>query len=139
MVIIEGNLFDRKCNVMGRHKGIIHYTVGQRRGLGLSLAESAYVLEIRPKENEVVLGYGPEIFAQEAVAENINFMSRDTIEDGMQVIAKIRYNHSGAPAKIYQEGDRLRCIFEEEQRAVTPGQALVLYDGEYVLGGGTIL
>ncbi len=134
-----GNFVDRKGNVMGRHKGIIHYTVGQRRGLGLSLAESAYVLEIRPKENEVVLGYGSEIFAKEAVAENINFMSRDTIEDGMQVIAKIRYNHSGAPAKIYQEGDRLRCIFEEEQRAVTPGQALVLYDGEYVLGGGTIL
>ena len=134
-----GNFVDRNGNVMGRHKGIIHYTVGQRRGLGLSLAESAYVLEIRPKENEVVLGYGQEVFAKEAVAENINFMSREQIEDGMSVIAKIRYNHGGAPAKVYQEGDKLRCVFDKEQRAVTPGQALVLYDGEYILGGGTIL
>lgn len=135
-----GNFVDMQGNVMGRHRGIIHYTVGQRRGLGLSLKEPAFVLEIRPQTNEVVLGFGREIFARAAVAERLNFMSRESIVDGMEVTAKIRYNHRGAPARIYMEGkDRLRCEFVQEQRAVTPGQALVLYDGEYVLGGGTIV
>ena len=136
---VPGNFVDRHGNVMGRHKGIIHYTVGQRKGLGLSLKEPAFVLELRPDTNEVVLGYGDEIFAEEAVAAHVNMMSRADFEDGMPVTAKIRYNHRGASAKIYHAGDgMLRCVFDEKQRAVTPGQALVLYEGEYVLGGGTI-
>lgn len=135
-----GNFVDRCGNVMGRHKGIIHYTVGQRKGLGLSLKEPAFVLEIRPETNEVVLGYGREIFAPTVRAEKLNHMGMGRFEDGMQITAKIRYNHRGAAGRIYYEGeDRIRCEFEEEQRAITPGQALVLYDGEYVLGGGTIV
>lgn len=135
-----GNFVDRQGNVMGRHKGIIHYTVGQRKGLGLSLKEPAFVLEIRPEKNEVVLGYGREIFTKGALANRLNFMSREKIEDGMEVTAKIRYNHKGAPARLYMRGeDELYCEFLQEQRAITPGQALVLYEGEYVLGGGTLI
>ncbi len=136
-----GNFVDRQGRVMGRHRGIIHYTVGQRKGLGLALPEPAFVLEIRPKTNEVVLGFGREIFAGEATAEGMNWMSRagEDVEDGMRVTAKLRYGHRGAAARIFQEEDgRLRCVFEEEQRAVTPGQALVLYEEDCVLGGGTI-
>lgn len=135
-----GDFVDRQGNVMGRHKGIIHYTVGQRRGLGLSLKEPAFVLEIRPQENQVVLGYGREIFMKKVFAGQLNFMGREQIPDGMEVMAKIRYSHKGAPARLYmREGGLLCCDFVEEQRAVTPGQALVLYEGEYVLGGGTIV
>ena len=137
---LPGNFVDRQGNVMGRHKGIIHYTVGQRKGLGLALKEPAFVLEIRPEENEVVLGYGREIFAKGAMAEGLNFMSREGIVDGMEVMAKIRYNHKGAPARLYMRGeDAVYCEFFEQQRAITPGQALVFYEGEYVLGGGTIV
>lgn len=134
-----GNFVDRQGNVLGRHRGIIHYTVGQRRGLSLSLPEPAYVLAVRPRENEVVLGYGREIFARAAVAGQLNLMGCERITDGMQVTAKIRYNHAGAAARLYMRGEELYCEFEEEQRAVTPGQALVFYGGEYVLGGGTIV
>lgn len=135
-----GNFVDRSGNILGRHRGIIHYTVGQRKGLGLSLKEPAFVLEIRPETNEVVLGFGRDIFSGTVYACGLNFMCREDFEDGQQVMAKIRYNHKGAPARIYREGtDKLRCVFEEAQRAAAPGQALVLYEGDYVLGGGTIL
>lgn len=134
-----GNFVDRRGNVMGQHRGIIHYTVGQRKGLGLSLKEPAFVLGIRPRENEVVLGSGREIFAAGALAGQFNYMCRDHFQDRMLVLAKIRYNHKGVPARIYHKEDILYCEFLEEQRAVTPGQALVLYEGQYVLGGGTIL
>ena len=136
---VPGSFVDRQGFVLGRHRGIIHYTVGQRKGLGLSLKEPAFVLEIRPKSNEVVLGFGREIYSDTVYAENINYMSEADFEDGRQITAKIRYNHQGAPARIYhEESGKIRCVFEEEQRAITPGQALVLYDGEYVFGGGTI-
>ncbi len=135
-----GNFVDKNGKVMGQHRGIIHYTIGQRKGLGLSLKEPAFVLEIRPKENEVVLGYGREIFSLGVFADHLNLMSREDFEDGMEVTAKIRYNHRGARAKLYHLGeDGVYCKFLEEQRAVTPGQALVLYEGNDVLGGGTIL
>lgn len=136
---LPGNFVDRAGNIMGRHRGIIHYTVGQRKGLGLALKEPAFVLEIRPQTNEVVLGCGREIFAETVRADRINLMSRESIPEGMEVMAKIRYNHCGAAAHVCHEEDgSLRCVFEEEQRAITPGQALVLYEGEYVLGGGII-
>ena len=136
---VEGDFVDLEGNVLGRHKGLLHYTVGQRKGLGLSLKEPAFVLGIRPRENEVVLGCGREIFAAGALAGQFNYMCRDHFQDRMLVLAKIRYNHKGVPARIYHKEDILYCEFLEEQRAVTPGQALVLYEGQYVLGGGTIL
>lgn len=135
----EGNFVTLDGKVLGKHKGIIHYTVGQRKGLGISLGYPAFVLEIRPETNEVVIGTNEDSMTYEVRANKLNFMSRESIEDGMRVFAKIRYNHKGAWCSVKQIGeDEILCIFEEPQRAVTPGQALVMYDGDYVLGGGTI-
>ena len=126
--------------VVGRHKGIVHYTVGQRKGLGLSLGHPVFVLKICPKTNEVVVGTNEEAQAYEVRANQVNFMSEADLPEKKRVWAKIRYNHKGAWCTVEKTGaDEILCVFEEPQRAVTPGQALVLYDGEYVLGGGTIL
>jgi tRNA-specific 2-thiouridylase len=138
--IEEGNFINTKGEVIGRHKGITHYTIGQRKGLNLSMGHPVFVLEIRPETNEVVIGEAQEVFAKALYANNLNFMSIEDLEGDMRVTAKIRYSHSGSPCTIRKvEDDKVLCIFDEEQRAITPGQAVVFYDGDYVLGGGTIL
>ena len=138
--IIPGNFVNTKGEVIGKHKGITHYTIGQRKGLNLSMGHPVFVVEIRPETNEVVIGDHEEVFASELLADRINYMSREDFEDGMEVLAKIRYNHKGAVCRLYHEGeDKVRCVFLEPQRAITPGQAVVFYEDEYVLGGGTIL
>lgn len=135
----EGNFVLSDGTVVGRHKGIIHYTVGQRKGLGVSLGHPVFVLEIRPEENEVVLGSNEESMSRQVRADQVNFMSIENLEEPRRVWAKIRYNHKGAWCMVEKTGeDEILCTFEEPQRAITPGQAVVLYDGEYVLGGGTI-
>lgn len=138
--IPEGNFVTPEGRILGKHKGIIHYTVGQRKGLGLALGYPAFVLEIRPDTNEVVIGTYDESLTHIVRADRINFMSEEDIAGPKRVFAKIRYNHKGAWCIAEKTGaDEITCRFEEPQRAVTPGQAIVLYDGEYVLGGGTIL
>ena len=118
----------------------IHYTIGQRKGLGLSLGYQAFVLEIRPDTNEVVIGTNEDLMTTRVRANKLNFMTVEDLEGEMRVFAKIRYNHKGDWCTVRKTGeDEIECIFETPQRAVTPGQALVLYDGDYVLGGGTIL
>lgn len=136
----KGNFVTVDGTVLGEHKGIIHYTVGQRKGLGLALGYPAFVLEIRPETNEVVIGTHEESMAKSLRAGNLNFMSIEDLTEPQRVFTKIRYNHRGVWATIEKTGeDEILCTFEEPQRAVTPGQAVVFYDGEYVLGGGTIL
>lgn len=138
--IPPGNFVTPGGEVLGTHRGIIHYTVGQRKGLGLSLGRPAFVLGIRPLTNEVVIGTYEESLTRTVRADRLNFMSEEDLKEPKRVFAKIRYNHKGAWCTVEKTGaDEILCRFEEEQRAVTPGQALVLYDGEYVLGGGTIL
>ena len=138
--IPEGNFVTPDGKILGKHKGIIHYTVGQRKGLGLALGYPAFVLEIRPETNEVVIGTYEESLTRTVRADRINFMAVEDLPEPKRVFAKIRYNHKGAWCTAEKTGeDEIVCHFEEPQRAVTPGQALVLYDGEYVLGGGTIL
>lgn len=138
--IPEGNFVNSSGQVLGRHKGITHYTVGQRKGLGLALGYPAFVLEIRPDTNEVVLGTVEESMTNTLRANQLNFMSVEDLTEPLRVWAKIRYNHKGAWCTVEKTGaDEVLCTFEEPQRAVTPGQAVVFYDGEYVLGGGTIL
>lgn len=136
----EGNFVSKDGRVLGRHKGIIHYTVGQRKGLGVALGYPVFVLEIRPDTNEVVLGPYEESLADSLRVKNLNFMSVEDLKEPGRVFVKIRYNHRGTWGTIEKTGeDEVTCTFEEPQRAVTPGQAAVFYDGEYVLGGGTIL
>lgn len=135
-----GNFVTLDGRVLGQHKGIVHYTVGQRKGLGLALGYPAFVLEIRPETNEVVIGTYEESLTHAVRADHLNFMSVEDLTEPKRVFAKIRYNHKGAWCTVEKTGaDEIVCHFEEAQRAVTPGQAVVLYDGEYVLGGGTIL
>ena len=138
--IPEGNFVTPDGRILGSHKGIIHYTVVQRKGLGLALGYPAFVLEIRPDTNEVVIGTYEESLTHTVRADRINFMSVEDLTEPRRVFAKIRYNHKGAWCTVEKTGeDEIVCRFEEPQRAVTPGQAVVLYDREYVLGGGTIL
>lgn len=135
-----GNFVTSDGTVVGQHKGIIHYTVGQRKGLGLALGYPAFVLEIRPETNEVVIGSLEESLSVYVRANHVNFMAVENLKEPRRVWAKIRYNHRGAWCMAEQiNEDEILCIFEEPQRAITPGQAVVLYDGEYVLGGGTII
>lgn len=138
--IEPGNFVMSDGTIVGKHKGIVHYTVGQRKGLGLSLGHPVFVLEIRPETNEVVIGSNEESMSRYVRANKVNFMSVPDIKDGQRVWAKIRYNHRGAWCTVEKTGeDEILCTFEEPQRAITPGQALVMYDGEFVLGGGTII
>ena len=125
--------------VVGQHKGIIHYTVGQRKGLGLSMGMPVFVLEIRPETNEIVVGPAESALTRTVRADQVNFMAIPDLTAPRRVWAKIRYNHRGAWCTVEKTGeDEILCTFEEPQRAVTPGQAVVLYEDDCVLGGGTI-
>ncbi len=135
----EGNFVTRDGRIVGRHKGIVHYTVGQRKRLGLALGYPVFVLEIRPQTNEVVVGRQEEALIRRVKADRLNFMSVEDLTGPKRVWAKIRYNHKGAWCVAEKTGeDELLCTFEDPVRGAAPGQALVLYEGEYVLGGGTI-
>ena len=134
-----GNFVDTSGNVLGQHKGIIHYTVGQRKGLGLALGYPAFVVQICPDTNEVVVGTMEENLSHSVYVRDMNFMGDSKFNEHTDYIGKIRYNHAGAACRIYQRGeDFYECIFPEAQRGVTPGQALVLYRDGVIAGGGTI-
>ncbi|MDO4297608.1 MAG: tRNA 2-thiouridine(34) synthase MnmA [Lachnospiraceae bacterium] len=138
--IPEGNFVTKDGTVVGRHKGITHYTVGQRKGLNLSMGKPVFVLEIRPETNEVVIGDNLDVFSDRLLCNRLNFMSIPDLDGEMEVTAKIRYNHQGAKAVVRRlDEDLAEVVFEEPVRAVTPGQAVVFYDGAYVAGGGTIM
>lgn len=138
--IPEGNFVTTDGTVIGRHKGITHYTVGQRKGLNLSMGRPVFVVEIRPETNEVVIGDNRDVFTDRLTCSKLNFMSVEDITEDTRVLAKIRYNHGGAKAVVRRTGpDEAEVLFDEPVRAVTPGQAVVFYDGDYVLGGGTII
>lgn len=135
-----GNFVDKDGNVLGQHKGLIHYTVGQRKGLGLSLGTPAFVLELRPDTNEVVIGTNEDTFHDSLVANKLNWMSIEKLDGEMMVCAKIRYSHQGELCKIRMNGeDEVICSFQNPVRAITPGQAVVFYQGDVVVGGGTIV
>lgn len=123
----------------GTHKGVIEYTVGQRKGLGLSFPQPMYVCKVDPGRNEVTLGKHEELFSKELTANQINLISVAELREPMRVKAKIRYRQAEQPATVVQtDKDTLHVIFDEPQRAITCGQAVVLYDGDTVVGGGTI-
>lgn len=135
----EGDFIDMNGNVLGRHKGIIRYTIGQRKGLGLSLKEPMYVMAVNPQDNTVVLGSDSDLFSTTLTAKDINLISIDKIDKPMRVKAKVRYRHREQWATVTQtDEDTIEVVFDEPQRAITRGQAVVLYDGDIVVGGGTI-
>ena len=135
----EGDFVDKEGNYIGRHKGIIHYTIGQRRGLGIPAASRLYVCEISPKTNTVVLGDNEDLFSSELEADSVNLISVDSLSEPKRVTAKIRYRHKEQPATAWQTPDGILHVkFDEPQRAITKGQAVVMYDGAEVVGGGVI-
>ena len=136
----KGNFIDTRGNILGEHKGIIRYTVGQGKKLGLVLPEPLYVLDVDPINNTVTLAKDAELYKNELRARNINLISVPKIEGEMRVKAKIRYRHNEAEATVTQTADdEIRVVFDKAQRAITRGQAVVLYDGDTVVGGGTII
>lgn len=140
IVIPKGNFVDTKGNILGQHKGIIYYTVGQRRGLGLSLKQPGYVVKVDKDTNEVVIGTKDELFSDVLYGNKVNLMSISEINGEMKVNAKIRYNSPEVPCVISMvDDDKIKVVFEQPQRAVTPGQAVVFYQDNIVVGGATIL
>lgn len=134
-----GDFVDIRGNVIGRHQGIAKYTIGQRKGLGLPMGERVFVTKIIPETNQVVIGGPDDVFTDRLLADNVNFMSISGIDGRIRAVAKIRYSHKGSPCTVRMIGnDIMECVFDEPVRAVTPGQAVVLYDGEYIMGGGII-
>lgn len=135
----EGEFVDTNGHVLGRHKGIIHYTLGQRKGLGIAAGEPLYVVRIEPETNRVVLGRNAELFSRELDADGMNWIACDEPAGLMRVKAKVRYRQTEqwATATVPASG-QLHLVFDEPQRAITRGQAVVLYDGDTVVGGGVI-
>ncbi|MGN1155188.1 MAG: tRNA 2-thiouridine(34) synthase MnmA [Agathobacter sp.] len=136
-----GNFVDTEGKILGTHKGIIHYTVGQRKGLGLTAATPLFVKELRPETNEVVICQSEHLFESECYVKDMNYMGISELNAGEEVeaIGKVRYSHKGAPCKLrLLEDGRVLCRFAEPQRAMTPGQAAVFYRDDYVLCGGII-
>ncbi len=134
-----GPILDRDGRILGRHEGIVRYTVGQRRGLGLAAGIPLHVLEIDAKRNAIVVGPRQELMRRDLMAEGVNWTAVDPPARPLRAKARIRYNHREAEAEITPLGvDRAAVTFDEPQFAVTPGQAVVFYDGDVVLGGGMI-
>ncbi|MCR4930148.1 MAG: tRNA 2-thiouridine(34) synthase MnmA [Lachnospiraceae bacterium] len=138
----EGNFVDEEGNILGKHKGIIHYTVGQRKGLGIAFGHPIFVKEVRPDTNEVVLSEEDAIFNTEILVNNINFMSIEDIKEGEEIKArvKVRYRHNGESAILTRfDEDSIKVTFEKPVRASTLGQSAVFYDSDScVIGGGKI-
>jgi tRNA-specific 2-thiouridylase len=137
--IVEGNFVDENGKVLGRHKGIINYTIGQRKGLGIALGKPIYVIDIVPEKNQVVLGDEEKIFKDTLIAKDVNFIPFDKLEEKMRVEAKIRYSSKGSVATIEPlENNRVKVTFDKKQRAITKGQSVVFYIENLLLGGGVI-
>ncbi len=138
----EGNFIDKDGNILGKHKGIFHYTIGQRKGIGIAAGSPLYVSNINTTTNEITLSEKEDLYQKEVLIKDFNFMAIEDIEDEIFVYGKLRYSQKKVPCIIKKEKDGLiKAIFKRPQRAVTPGQAAVFYDGdtgEYVIGGGVI-
>ena len=139
----EGNFVDAEGRILGRHKGITHYTVGQRKGLGLAMGVPVFVKEIRPETNEVVIGSNEDLFSDTVFCRDLNFLSIPGLAPGetINAVVRIRYHHKGEEAQVRLVGDDLAEItFKRPVRAAAPGQAAVFYDEDgCVIGGGTII
>ena len=125
--------------VLGQHQGIFNYTIGQRKGLGISYGEPLYVIEIDKCQNKIVVGTESDLFRKELIAENLNWVSIASLQNELDVKAKIRYQHKETPARLIPQNDGdAKVVFQIPQKAVTPGQSIVFYQDDVMLGGGII-
>ncbi len=134
-----GDYLDINGNVLGSHKGVIRYTIGQRKGLGIALGKPAFVIDKNPDTNQVIIGDEEHLFYKKVYVENLNFIPFDELKNEMQVCCKLRYRHTEQPAVIKPYKNGVLVEFSQPQRAPSPGQAAVFYDGDIVVGGGVIV
>jgi tRNA-specific 2-thiouridylase len=135
-----GPILDEAGRTVGQHRGIASYTVGQRKGLGIAAAVPLYVTAIESERNTVIVGTKEQTYGTELIANNLNWIAITGPEHPIKVKAKLRYRHTAAEATVIPQNDgAVRVEFNEPQMAITPGQAIVFYDGERVMGGGTII
>lgn len=134
----KGNIVNSKGEILGKHTGLYNYTIGQRKGLGISYKVPLFVLGFNKEKNEVIVGEEKELYKKEITVTDINLLLVDKIEKTMEVDVKTRYSSKVAKAKIEQDGEKIKVTFDEPQRAITPGQSAVFYVGDIVLGGGKI-
>ncbi|MBQ8474429.1 MAG: tRNA 2-thiouridine(34) synthase MnmA [Clostridia bacterium] len=138
--IPEGDFVLSDGKIMGRHKGIVRYTIGQHKKLGLGIHTPLYVLEKNAAENKIILGSNEDLFKTTVYARDVNWMACEAPAEPLKIKAKIRYKHTEQPATVYVTGEGVvRVEFDEPQRAVTPGQSVVFYDGDVLVGGGVIV
>jgi len=133
-----GDFTDADGNVLGTHRGIIRYTTGQRKGLGLALPAPMYVIDKDVKANRVILGTNEQLFGDECTVTDVNFLPFETLDAPMRADVKVRYSHAASPAWLYPEAGKVRVKFDTPQRAITLGQTAAFYDGDILLGGGKI-
>lgn len=135
----EGNFVDKEGNILGKHKGIVYYTIGQRKGLGLAMGRPVFVTDINPLTNEIVVGSEEDIFKTDLVCKDVNFIAFDNLDKPLELKAKIRYSAKPAEATISPlENGKVKVSFKEKQRAITKGQSVVFYLDDLVVGGGVI-
>jgi tRNA-specific 2-thiouridylase len=135
---MAGELVTAEGKVVGEHAGVHHFTVGQRRGLGVAAAQPFYVISTEPETRRVVIGHGEELLRKDAIVNGVNWISIAPPSQPLRADVRIRHRHAGAPATLVPAGDQVEVHFDEPQRAVTPGQGAVFYSGDLVLGGGWI-
>lgn len=135
----KGNIVNSEGKILGKHNGIYNYTIGQRKGLGISNPVPLFVLGFDKERNEVIVGEENELYKKEIFVTDVNLLLVDKIEDWIDVEVKTRYSAKQAKAKIKQENKLIKVVFEEPQRAITPGQSAVFYIEDIVLGGGKII
>lgn len=135
----DGNLVSVTGEKLGSHPGYPFFTIGQRRGIGKGFGKPMYVVNTNPKSNEVVIGEEKDLYSSELTAKYVNFIGISDTAEGVRATVKIRYKDPGSPGTLYSVGDnKVRVVFDDPQKAVTPGQSAVFYDGDSVLGGGII-
>ena len=134
----QGNIVNLSGEVLGKHTGLYNYTIGQRKGLGISYKEPLFVLGFNKQKNEVSVGEEDKLYKKEIIVKDINLLLVDEIENWMNVTVKTRYSSKEASAKIMQDDNTIKVVFDEPQRAITPGQSAVFYVGDIVFGGGKI-
>ena len=135
----EGNIVNSKGEVLGKHTGLYNYTIGQRKGLGISYKVPLFVIGFNADKNEVIVGEENELYTKIAYVKDINLLLFDEIKEEIEVDVKTRYSANVAKATIIQEDDKIKITFKEPQRAITPGQSAVFYIGDVVVGGGKII
>src|SRR5690349_11591304 len=134
----SGELVTTSGEVIGTHAGIHNFTVGQRKGLGVATGSPLYVIEMRGDKRQVVVGGDDDLRSRTLRAQRLNWIAFESLDQPIRVRAKIRHRHEAADAEVRMEGDRVLVTFDEPQRAITPGQAVVFYDEDVVVGGGWI-